>query len=78
MLTEPSKTGHGEVLEKTAPIRARAIELVRGTTWTQAAIGLAMGLLLPLAGLTLLGLLGSLVVPSSRYQDTDRPKGEAE
>ncbi len=78
VLTEPRETGEAEVLQRTAPIRARAIELVRGTTWTQAAIGLAMGLLLPLAGLTLLGLLGSLVVASSRYQDTDRPKGEAE
>ncbi|MDX1644943.1 MAG: hypothetical protein R3244_11360 [Thermoanaerobaculia bacterium] len=61
LVSAPSEAGETEQLPQTAAIRARAIELVRGTTYTQAGTGLLIGLLLPLGGLTLIGLLGSIL-----------------
>lgn len=73
LVSEPREAGERELLRQTAAIRAHAVELVRGTTWAQAGTGLAVGLLLPLAALALLGLLGSLLPKPKRKSAPSRP-----
>lgn len=61
VLSTPVAANGGDALPQTAGIRRRAVNLLRGAVYAQVATGLGFGLGLPLAGLVLFGLVGSLV-----------------
>jgi hypothetical protein len=66
ILLAPAIADAGDRLPQTLSVRRRAVSMVRGAVYTQVATGLGFGLALPLVGLGLLGLVGSLVHRSSR------------
>jgi len=68
VLETTEATTDGSALPQTAEIRKRAVGLLRASVYTQAAMGVGFGLVLPLVGLMLLGLLGSLVHRASPTQ----------
>jgi hypothetical protein len=70
VLSTEQEADGGDSLPQTAGIRRHAVNLLRGTVYPQVAAGVGIGLVLPLAGLALFGLLGFLFhrgsVPGAR------------
>ncbi len=70
VLSIPESGPGGDPLPQTAELRRQAAQLLWGTVYIQVATGVGFGLVLPLAGLALLGALGILIRKSPIARET--------